>query len=129
MKPWQKIALFELWLFVAMPVLASVAMMAAGAAGRSVGVAMAQFACIVLFFLWAWEWYAFLQYRHCRQEEFLFLVQTAAQTQAPLEQVLAAYLADRPRERFFRFARCSLSFPGITGFTWTAASTLACAGY
>ncbi len=113
MKTWQKILLFQLWFFIGMPVVFIVCLIvpAAMEAG-SIAVFLGQFAFVFLLFFWGWQWYAYAQYRHCRQEEFLFLVQTAAMTKAPVEQVLRAYLADRPREHLFRAILFLFVFPG-----------------
>jgi type II secretory pathway component PulF len=113
MKTWQKILLFQLWFFVGTPMLfVACQIVAALAGGRAVGQVLGDFLFVFVWLLWFWEWYAYAHYRHCRQEEFLFLVQTAAATQAPLEQVLRAYLNDRPREHLFRAILLFFVFPG-----------------
>jgi type II secretory pathway component PulF len=48
--------------------------------------------------IWCWEVYVFAQYRFCRQEEFVNVLQAAAATQMPMEAMLRAYLEDRPRD-------------------------------
>jgi type II secretory pathway component PulF len=113
MKPWVKVILFELWFLLAMPFLGILLVVIPRAtdAGASM-VLFGEFLCIAIWWLWAWQWYAYVNYRHCRQEEFLFLLQTAAATQAPIEQVLRAYLNDRPREHLFRAILLFFVFPG-----------------
>jgi len=113
MKHWERLLLFELWFLVGMPVLCIVCfILPAASSAESILVFLAQFAFVFMWFFWLWQWFAYAQYRHCRQEEFLFLLQTAAATNAPVEQVLRAYLADRPRERMFRFILLFFVFPG-----------------
>ncbi len=70
------------------------------------------FLLTLLFFLWCWQIFTFLHYRHCRQEEFLFVLQTAAATQSPMEGLLRAYIDDRPREHIYRGALLFFVFPG-----------------
>lgn len=45
---------------------------------------------------YTWALFAFFHYRQCRQEEFLHLLTTAVEAQAPLAPALRAYVADRP---------------------------------
>lgn len=112
MKAWQKTILFQVWLVFMLAALAIAPRLLAEARGGSNAGFALEFLLLFLLFFWGWQWYAYAQYRHCRQEEFLFLVQTAAVTQAPLEQILRAYLADRPSERLFRSILLFFVFPG-----------------
>lgn len=97
MRNWERILLFQVSLFIGTPVLLFVCMAVPAMAGAgSGGGYLGQFMFVLLWFLGAWAWYAYAQCRHCRQEEFLFLVQTAAATRAPVEQIVRAYLKDGP---------------------------------
>jgi type IV pilus assembly protein PilC len=76
------------------------------------------FLYVVLFAVWCWQLFAYVHYRFCRQEEFLHVLQSAAATQAPLESVLAAYLADRPQGGVYRFWVGTLLFFVFPGYYW-----------
>jgi type IV pilus assembly protein PilC len=56
------------------------------------------FLVLVLGAAYAWMLFAFLHYRHCRQEELLGVISAAAEAQAPLAPALWAYLRDRPHD-------------------------------
>jgi type IV pilus assembly protein PilC len=90
-----KLILIQVWYFIGIPLLGIVLFRLFGVAGL--------FLCTLLFALWCWELFAYFHYRFCRQEEFLSVLRTAAATQAPVEQVLRAYLNDRPKEEWYRF--------------------------
>lgn len=104
MKTWQKFLLIESWFLLGMPLIGAALAAALGAPGAFIELA--------LFVLWGWEFFAYLHYRYCRQEEFLAILQTATTTQAPLETTLRAYLADRPREHLYRGLLLTFVFPG-----------------
>jgi type II secretory pathway component PulF len=78
------------------------------------GLLLFLFLCAV----WCWELFAYIHYRFCRQEEFLYVLRSAAATQAPLEAVLAAYLADRPQGGVYRFGVATLLFFVFPGYYW-----------
>jgi type II secretory pathway component PulF len=73
---------------------------------------------LFVYAVWCWELFAYVHYRYCRQEEFLYVLQSAAATQAPLEAVLAAYLADRPQGGVYRFWVGTLLFFVFPGYYW-----------
>src|SRR5207249_1210721 len=73
---------------------------------------------LLLIAVWCWQLFAYVHYRSCRQEEFLHVLRSAAATRAPLESVLAAYLADRPREGVYRFWVGALLFFVFPGYYW-----------
>src|ERR1022692_3259123 len=100
----QKVLLLELGCFFSLPLLATGLVMICGHAGLLI--------FLFLFLLWAWEGFAFTHYRFCRQEEFLHVLQAAANTQAPIESMLATYLEGRPREPVYRGILLLFVFPG-----------------
>ena len=104
MKTWAKILLIESWFFFFLPILAVAFSISMGRIG--------DFLFLNLVAFWMWMLFTHAQYRHCRQEEFLYLLQTAAATQAPIESVLRAYLNDRPREHVYRGVLLFFVFPG-----------------
>jgi type II secretory pathway component PulF len=103
-----KVMFVELCFFVVLPVLGVGLYWLLGWLGL--------FLYVFLFVVWCWELYAYAHYRVCRQAEFLYVMQTAAATQAPLEAVLGAYLEDRPREHLWRGSLLFFVFPGYYGF-------------
>jgi type IV pilus assembly protein PilC len=103
-----KVMLVELWFFVVLPALGLGLYWTLGWLGL--------FLYVFLFALWCWELYAYAHYRFCRQEEFLYVMQTAAAIQGPLEAILGAYLEDRPREHLWRCSLLFFVFPGYYGF-------------
>src|SRR5207247_5961545 len=58
---------------------------------------------LILAAVYAWVLFAFLHYRHSRQEEFLQVITAAAEAQAPLAPALCAYLVDPPHRRLREF--------------------------
>jgi type II secretory pathway component PulF len=107
MRPEIRAILIQVWCFIGIPFLGIVLVRLFGLAGF--------FLCTLLFALWCWELFAYFHYRFCRQEEFLSVLRTAAATRAPVEQVLRAYLNDRPKEEWYRFwvvALLLFVFPG-----------------
>ena len=106
----QKILLFQFWFFVWMPILAAILFFTLGPLGA--------FIFLVLKCFWFWQLFAYYQYRFCRQEEFLHVLQTAATAQAPVESVLRAHLRDRPRDTVYRFWVGCLLFFVFPGFYW-----------
>jgi type II secretory pathway component PulF len=64
---------------------------------------------------YGWMLFAFLHYRHCRQEEFVQVLAAAAEAGAPLAPAIRAYLHDRPhgtlREAMVAVLLCFV-FPG-----------------
>jgi type II secretory pathway component PulF len=105
-----KILLLEAWYFIGLPIMGWMLVAAFGQAGA--------FLYLFLFVIWCWELFAFANYRYCRQEEFVHLLQTAAATQAPVEAALRAYLEDRPREQWYRFWVVCLLFFVFPGYYW-----------
>jgi len=73
---------------------------------------------IVLCLLYFWMLTAYFHYRYGRQEEFLHLLTTAAQLQAPLAPTLWAYLRDRPRGGEREFWVAGLLFFVLPGYYW-----------
>ena len=104
MSAWKKALLLQLWFFIGLPLLGLLLYALLGLFGALL--------FVFLFVIWCWEIFAFSHYRHCRQEEFLQVLQTAAATQAPVEAVLRAYLRDRPREHLYRAILLFFVFPG-----------------
>lgn len=100
----KKVVLIEVAFFIGIPILSGVLHAALGFGGDMLA--------MILMALWGWELFAYLHYRYCRQEEFIFVLQMAANTQAPIEQVLRAYLNDRPREHLYRGFLLFFVFPG-----------------
>jgi type II secretory pathway component PulF len=99
-----KVLALELWFFLGLPALG---MFLAFALGPDW-----DFIYLFLVVIWCWELFAYANYRYCRQEEFLHVLQTAAATQAPVEAVLQAYLNDRPKEHLWRGILLFFVFPG-----------------
>src|SRR5262245_24421841 len=85
----------------ATPALAVVVLLIVVAMGSgTVGSILLGFAILSSLFLglfYCWALFAFLHYRHGRQEELWQVLTAAVQAQAPLPQALRAYLRDRPR--------------------------------
>ncbi|MCI0462554.1 MAG: type II secretion system F family protein [Gemmataceae bacterium] len=106
-----KVLLVEVWFVLFLPML-GVALVFA------LGLLPGLIVFLLLFLWWCWQLFAYVQYRFCRQEEFLHVLQTAAATQAPLESVLRAYLEDRPQGGLYRFWVGSLLFFVFPGFYW-----------
>jgi type IV pilus assembly protein PilC len=104
MSLWKKTLLLQVWFLLVLPLLGWGLVRIFGPVGA--------FIPTVLFVVWVWEVFAYLHYRHCRQEEFLHVLQTAAATHAPIESVFRAYLSDRPREFLYRFILLFFVFPG-----------------
>jgi type II secretory pathway component PulF len=105
-----KILLMEFWFFVWMPCLLAILFFTMGLLGI--------FIFLFLAFFWGWMLFTYLHYRVCRQEELLYVFQTAADTQAPIESILNAYLKDRPRGEGYNFwVSCLLTFV-FPGYYW-----------
>jgi type II secretory pathway component PulF len=100
----------QLWFFLGIPMLGALLTWAFGV----LGVFLQNF----LFLLWCWELFAFFHYRHCRQEEFLSVLQMAAKAQAPLERVLWAYVLERPHQGLYMHLVSLLTFFVFPGFFW-----------
>ena len=74
---------------------------------------------LLMLSVYGWMIYAFVQYREGRQEEFTYLLQSAAEAQAPLAPVIRSYLADRPHgmlREFWVFLLLFFVFPGYYFF-------------
>lgn len=106
----QKILLVEFWFFVWLPVLGAILVYTLKLPGLLV------FLFLVVF--WCWQIFAYAHYRFCRQEEFLFVLKTAADSQAPIESVLKAYLRDRPHDEVYRFWLSTLLTFVFPGYYW-----------
>lgn len=104
----RKILWIQAWFFFGMPFLGWILGLALGTFGL--------FLYAFLFALWCWELFAQAHYRHCRQEELVHVLQTAAATRAPLEAVLTAYLQDRPQGSVYRLWVISLLFFVFPGY-------------
>jgi type IV pilus assembly protein PilC len=75
-------------------------------------------AVLALVALYSWVLIAFFQYRYGRQEEFLHLLKTAAELEAPLAPTLWAYLRDRPQGPEREFWVAGLLFFVLPGYYW-----------
>jgi type IV pilus assembly protein PilC len=75
-------------------------------------------AILVLLAIYCWVLIAYFQYRYGRQEEFLHLLKTAAELEAPLAPTLWAYLRDRPQGPEREFWVASLLFFVLPGYYW-----------
>lgn len=106
----RKILLLEFWFFIWLPILSGILNVTLGPAGDLL--------FLFLFTLWCWQLFAYCHYRYCRQEEFLYVLQTAADTQAPIESVLRAYLKDRPKGDAYRVWVAILLTFVFPGYYW-----------
>ncbi len=70
-----KTLMLEVWFLFLFPVLAAVLIRAAGMPGIVI--------CFGVLGLQCWEVFAYHHYRHCRQEEFQHVLQTAGQLECP----------------------------------------------
>src|SRR5262249_17509182 len=75
-------------------------------------------ALLMLVLIWTWMIFAYLHYRYGRQEEFLQLLITAVEANAPLVPAIRAYLLDRPRGTMREFWVCLLQFFVFPGYYW-----------
>jgi type IV pilus assembly protein PilC len=75
-------------------------------------------AVLALVALYSWVLIAYFQYRYGRQEEFLHLLKTAAELEAPLAPTLWAYLRDRPQGPEREFWVAGLLFFVLPGYYW-----------
>ena len=73
---------------------------------------------LVVSFFYGWMLFAYLHYRQGRQAEFLRLLITAAESNAPLAPALHAYLRDRPHGPVREFMIAVLLFFVIPGYYW-----------
>jgi type IV pilus assembly protein PilC len=73
---------------------------------------------LILSLLYGWMLFAFLSYRHGRQEEFLHVLTTAVEAEAPLAPALWAYLDDRPHGPMRDFWVAVLLFFVVPGYYW-----------
>ncbi len=106
----RKILVLEFWFFIGLPICGGMLHAAFGLPGDILYGFM--------FWMWCWQLYVYVHYRHTRQEEFLYLLQTAADTQAPIESVLRAYLKDRPHNEMYRFWLVTLLTFVFPGYYW-----------
>ena len=110
MRQLPRLLVMEFWFFVWLPCLLAILVFTLGFPGI--------FVFLFLALIWGWMFYAYVHYRVCRQEEFLYVLQTAADTQAPVESMLNAYLKDRPRGEGYNFwVSCLLTFV-FPGYYW-----------
>src|SRR5262249_24037294 len=68
--------------------------------------------------LYGWVLYAFVRYRHSRQDELRQLLTSAVESQAPLAAALKAYVKDRPHGPVREFWVALLLFPVLPGYYW-----------
>lgn len=73
---------------------------------------------LTLMLLYSWVALAYFNYRYIRQEEFLHLLDSAIETEAPLAPTLFAYLRDRPRSLWRDFWTGLLLFMLLPGYYW-----------
>ena len=67
---------------------------------------------------YGWMLFAYLHYHQARQEEFLQLLTTAVESEAPLAPALWSYLSDRPHGPVREFWVAVLLFFVIPGYYW-----------
>jgi type II secretory pathway component PulF len=67
---------------------------------------------------YVWVVFAFFHYRQCRQDEFLHLLTTAVEAQAPLAPALGAYVAERPNSPLREVWVATLLFFLLPGYYW-----------
>jgi type II secretory pathway component PulF len=67
---------------------------------------------------YTWALFAFFHYRQCRQDEFLHLLTTAVESQAPLAPALRAYVVDRPNGPLREAWVATLLFFLLPGYYW-----------
>ena len=103
--------LLQAWFFVGFPLLTAVLLIRPLGSGGAL-------LYLFLSVIWCWEVYVYFHYRFCRQEEFLFVLRSAAVTQAPVEAMLRAYWEDRPRGYGYRFWVGCLLFFVFPGYFW-----------
>jgi type II secretory pathway component PulF len=106
----QKMLILEFWFFIWLPVMAVILVYTLKLSGLLL--------FMFLFVFWCWQLFAYSHYRFCRQEEFLYVLQTAADSQAPIESLLKAYLRDRPRDEVYRFWLSTLLTFVFPGYYW-----------
>src|SRR5579864_7005283 len=75
-------------------------------------------ALVLLSAIYGWVVFAFFHYRYVRQEEFLHLLTTAAETEAPLAPALWAYVNDRPHSELREFWTAMLLLFVLPGYYW-----------
>jgi type IV pilus assembly protein PilC len=73
---------------------------------------------LVLGGVYGWMLYAYLHYRHGRQDEFLHLLSTAVEAQTPLASALHAYVQDRPQGPARDFWVAVVLFFVMPGYYW-----------
>jgi type II secretory pathway component PulF len=113
-----KVLLFEIWFLLWLPLPAIVFIILAVKPEFTTAAIGGMFAWFFLFIFWGWQAFAYVQYRSARQEEFLFVLRTAADSQAPIEAVLGAYLKDRPKDELYRFWLIALLTFVMPGYYW-----------
>ncbi len=80
--------------------------------------ALGVFVILLLCMFWCWQVFAEFHYEHARKQDFLHVLRAAAETQAPIEQVLHAYLSDRPRRGTQHAWLHPLLCGAFPGFYW-----------
>lgn len=75
-------------------------------------------AVLLLCLPYAWALFAFFHYRQCRQDEFLHLLTTAVEANAPLAPALRAYVVDRPNGPLRETWVATMLFFLLPGYYW-----------
>ncbi len=73
---------------------------------------------LLLGLIYGWIFQTFWYYRVSRQDEFLQLLDGAAEAGAPVVPSLQAYLGDRPTSAWRSFCTCLLQFFLLPGYYW-----------
>ena len=73
---------------------------------------------LVVSLMYGWMLVAYFHYRQGRQNEFLHLLTTAVETDAPLAPAVRAYLEDRPHGWLREFWVAVLLFFVVPGYYW-----------
>jgi type IV pilus assembly protein PilC len=68
--------------------------------------------------VYGWVLYAYLQYRHGRQEEIVQLLAASAEAGTPLAPIIEAYVRDRPETGWRKFWVATILFFILPGYYW-----------
>ena len=108
----------ELLLLVGAIAVTTVLLVATGALLVLAGVPFGLPLLLLVSFFYGWMLFVYFSYRRGRQEEFLNLLITAAESGTPLAPALRAYLEDRPHGPARDFWAASLFFFVLPGYYW-----------
>jgi type IV pilus assembly protein PilC len=79
---------------------------------------VAVYSLLIVVVVYGWAVYAFLRYRHGRQDEMLALLTASVAANIPLAPCVRAYLRERPRGNVRRVWEMLLTFFVFPGYYW-----------